>query len=130
MKVLIVEDVDFIANIAKKILTSAEVESDIALTPSDAKKRVETTEYDAILMDFGLPEMTGLELTKVLREKGYSRPIVGLTANPDEYQVEDMKASGLNACLGKPLTTDDIKLLSIDPSLGWVDNGRGDNKGN
>lgn len=124
MKVLIVEDVKSMAKVAEKILKLSDVESDIAYVPSEAIDMVVTNEYDAILMDFGLPEMTGLELTKVLREQGYSRPIIGLTANPDEYKLEDMQACGLNACLEKPLRVDDSHLLSLDASLGWVDNGR------
>lgn len=124
MKVLIVEDVDYMAKIAKKILSQSNIESDIAFLPSEAEKMVAANEYDAILMDFGMPEMTGLELTKVLREQGYRQPIIGLTANPDGYKIEDMKACGLNACLGKPLSLNDMPLLSIDASLGWADNGR------
>ena len=126
MKVLIVEDVDFMAKIAQKILDKSNIKSDIALLPSDAQRMVAMNQYDAILMDFGLPEMTGLELTKSLRDSGYSQPIIGLTANPDEYQLEDMKTCGLNACLTKPLKESDMPLLSIDASLGWFDNARED----
>ena len=124
MKVLIVEDVEYIAKIAQKILNGSGIQSDIALIPKEAEDLVSSTIYDAILMDFGLPDMTGLELTKVLREQGFVKPIIGLTANPGEYDIDDMKAAGLNTCLGKPLKPNDLPLLSMDASLGWVNNGR------
>ena len=126
MNVLIVEDVEFMAKMAQKALDKSNIKSDIALLPSEAQQMAAINQYDAILIDFGLPEMTGLELTGILRDSGYSGPIIGLTANPDQYQIEDMKACGLNACLSKPLREDNIALLSIDASLGWVSYSRDD----
>ena len=128
MRVLVVEDVEFMAKMAQKLLSMANIESDVAMLPQAAKDLVNSNEYDGILMDFGLPDMSGLDLTRLLRESGFDKPIIGLTANPDEYTLEDMQAAGLNACLSKPLTLDDVALLSIDASLGWVDNGRGDDE--
>lgn len=124
MRVLIVEDVPFMANAAKCVLAQGNIESDIAPEPNAAQSLVDTNAYDAILMDFGLPVMTGLELTRVLREKGFDKPIIGLTANADKYSVEDMKKAGLNSCVGKPLTTDDFHLLFMESNQGWIENGK------
>lgn len=124
MKLLIVEDVPSMAKMAKFIATSAGHDCDIAKTPSEALEKLLNTQYDGILMDFGLPEMTGLELTRIIRDDGFSKPIIGLTANPDRFSQEVMLKAGLNSCLSKPLQAADLLLFDIDVSCGWVENGR------
>jgi len=115
VNILIVEDVKSMAMAAQKMVTLAKHHADIALTPTEARERVANNHYEAILMDFGLPEMDGLELTTLLRETGFAGLIIGLTANPKMFTVEQMKAAGLNACLEKPLLMQKLKLLELEP---------------
>ena len=63
--------------------------------------------YDAILMDMRMPEMDGLEATKAIR--GMDRPdaktipIIALTANAFDEDVQRSMQAGLNAHLSKPV---------------------------
>lgn len=116
MKILIVEDAIGMATCAKMILDSRKHEVDISLTPTEAKKAVAENHYDAIFMDYGLPEMNGLELTTFLRSTGYAGLVIGLTANAETFTIQQMKDAGLNACLEKPLSIEKLKLLELDPS--------------
>ena len=63
--------------------------------------------YDAILMDMRMPETDGLEATKIIRETDseYAQkiPIIALTANAFEEDVQRSLQSGLNAHLSKPI---------------------------
>jgi CheY-like chemotaxis protein len=63
--------------------------------------------YDAILMDMRMPEMDGLEATKLIRESNHSDaktiPIIALTANAFDEDVQRSMQAGLNAHLSKPV---------------------------
>lgn len=60
-------------------------------------------EFDLILMDVQMPVMNGLDATSKLREFGYHRPIVALTANAMKEDVEDCLAAGCNDFIAKPI---------------------------
>ena len=63
--------------------------------------------YDAILMDMRMPEMDGLEATKTIRasdhEDAKKIPIIALTANAFDEDVQRSLQAGLNAHLSKPV---------------------------
>jgi signal transduction histidine kinase/CheY-like chemotaxis protein len=58
--------------------------------------------YDAILMDFVMPNMDGPTATEVIRGLGYSRPIFGVTGNALCSDVNHFISHGANAVLAKP----------------------------
>lgn len=66
--------------------------------------------YDAILMDMRLPEMDGLEATRTIRaldrEDAEDIPIIALTANAFDEDVQRSLQAGLNAHLSKPVQPD------------------------
>ena len=112
-KVLIAEDVEINAEILKKILETRGMEADVA---ENGKVAVECFEahpenyYSAILMDMRMPEMDGLEATRVIRATGRgdakSIPIIALTANAFDEDVQRSLQAGLNAHLNKPIQPD------------------------
>ena len=59
--------------------------------------------YDLILMDMQMPVMDGVEAIKLLRENGYSKPIVSLTANAMLSNREECFSAGANDYLVKPI---------------------------
>lgn len=63
--------------------------------------------YDAVLMDIRMPEMNGFEATAAIRTlpraDAKTVPIVALTADVIDEDVEKMFAAGMNACLPKPV---------------------------
>ena len=68
--------------------------------------------YNAILMDIRMPVMDGLMSAKYIRglerEDGKTIPIIAMTANAFEEDIEKSRAAGMNAHLSKPI---DPKLL-------------------
>jgi CheY-like chemotaxis protein len=66
--------------------------------------------YDAILMDVRMPEMDGLEATRVIRsmerEDAKRIPIIALTANAFDEDVQNSLQAGMNAHLSKPVEPD------------------------
>ena len=68
--------------------------------------------YDAILMDMRTPEMDGPEATQVVcamdRPDAKSIPIIALTANAFDEDVQRSMQAGLNAHLSKPIQPDTL----------------------
>ena len=98
------------AEIMQMILQMRDVAADRA---ENGKKAVELFAahpegfYDAILMDMRMPEMDGLEATRVIRAMdradAKSIPIIALTANAFDEDVQRSMQAGLNAHLSKPI---------------------------
>lgn len=59
--------------------------------------------FDLILMDVQMPEMDGLEATRLLRHKGYTGPIVGLTAHSLAAQLQECRDAGCDDVGTKPI---------------------------
>ena len=61
-------------------------------------------QFDLILMDIQMPEMDGIEATKIIREKGYKNiPIIALTAETMKGDRQECLAAGMNDYISKPL---------------------------
>jgi osomolarity two-component system sensor histidine kinase SLN1 len=52
--------------------------------------------FDLIFMDIQMPNLDGLQSTRLIRQMGYSAPIVALTAFAEESNVKDCYDSGMN----------------------------------
>ena len=109
-RVLLAEDVPINAEIMMMILSSQEIKVDLAENGKIAVDLFEQHEegyYDAVLMDMRMPEMDGLEATRVIRAMGRKDskdiPIIALTANAFDEDVQRSLQAGLNAHLSKPV---------------------------
>ena len=109
-RVLLAEDVAVNAEIMMMVLAMREIEVDLAENGRVAVDLFESHEpgyYDAILMDMRMPEMDGLEATRHIRASDHadakSIPIIALTANAFDEDVQRSLQAGLNAHLSKPV---------------------------
>ncbi|KAI0406016.1 osmosensing histidine protein kinase SLN1 [Xylaria palmicola] len=67
------------------------------------------THFDLIFMDIQMPNVDGLQSTRLIRKMGYSAPIVALTAFSDESNVKNCIESGMNEFLSKPIRRPALK---------------------
>ena len=109
-RVLLAEDVAINAEIIMMVLSMREMEVDHAENGKIAVDKFAASEpgyFDAILMDMRMPEMDGLEATRVIRsmERADAKeiPIIALTANAFDEDVQRSMQAGLNAHLSKPV---------------------------
>ena len=115
LKVLLAEDMMINAEITMMILSLHEMEADHAENGKIAlEKYLSAPEgyYDIILMDMRMPEMNGLEATKAIRKSGRKDsetiPIIALTANAFDEDVQRSLQAGLNAHLSKPVEPESL----------------------
>jgi two-component system, OmpR family, copper resistance phosphate regulon response regulator CusR len=79
-KILIVEDEVKVATFIKKGLQTQSFDAEIAESGSEAKKLFDENAFDLIILDIGLPDMSGLEVCEYIRAKNTKVPILMLTA--------------------------------------------------
>lgn len=102
-RVLLVEDTKDNQALLSLFLRKMGVEVSIAENGLMAVAAATTSEFDLIFMDMQMPVMDGMTAVKILRENGYTGPIVALTANAmQEYKTECIQA-GCNDFLSKPV---------------------------
>ncbi|KAJ5054063.1 uncharacterized protein L3040_000347 [Drepanopeziza brunnea f. sp. 'multigermtubi'] len=65
--------------------------------------------FDLIFMDVQMPNLDGLQSTRLIRQMGYSAPIVALTAFAEESNVKECYDSGMNMFLSKPIRRPALK---------------------
>ena len=109
-RVLLVEDHLLNIEVAKRLLTSKNMEVDVAengLLAIETFASVPVGYYDAILMDIRMPVMDGLLATKSIRhmrkKDAKTIPIIAMTANAFEEDIEKTKVVGMNSHLTKPI---------------------------
>ncbi len=102
MNVLIVEDDSLTQALHKKTMQKWKCSFDIASNGIEAVEYAERNEgkYDFCLMDIEMPEMNGIEATKIIRKTVGYFPIVALSANYD-YKKQCMDV-GMDAFFEKP----------------------------
>ncbi|RYP64907.1 hypothetical protein DL771_008539 [Monosporascus sp. 5C6A] len=65
--------------------------------------------FDLIFMDVQMPNLDGLQSTRLIRKMGYSAPIVALTAFAEESNVRECMESGMDEFLSKPIRRPALK---------------------
>jgi CheY-like chemotaxis protein len=74
------------------------------------KERIQNGQkpFDLIFMDIFMPVMDGVETASAITALNTGTPIVAMTANVMTNEVENYKKSGMNDCVGKPFTTQEL----------------------
>ena len=109
--VLLVEDNDINRLYASSILKIWDCKIDIAENGFVAVEKIKSEDYDIVLMDIQMPVMDGFEATKAIRASAPPKnqlPIIALTANATRKDIEQCLASGMNDCIPKPFTPEDL----------------------
>ncbi len=111
--ILVAEDMEINAEIMQIILEDKGVVVDLAENGKIAVDKFAQSEpgfYSAILMDVQMPEMNGIEATTAIRamERSDAKtiPIIAMTANAFDEDIQRSKQAGLNAHLTKPIEVD------------------------
>jgi len=110
IKVLLAEDNPVNQKLIVRILEKRGHEVVVAQTGREAVDALEASEFDLVLMDVEMPEMDGLEATRLIRQRqspaGRHLPIVGLTAHAMKGDRERCLDAGMDEYMTKPINFD------------------------
>jgi len=110
--VLIVDDVETNIYVAEGLLKLYGLQIETAMSGFEAIEKVQHGKtYDIIFMDHMMPDLDGVETTKRLREFGYSKPIVALTANAVAGQASLFMQRGFDNFISKPIDMRQLNLV-------------------
>jgi len=108
MRVLVVEDEPRIAADVRSGLERAGYAVDVSKDGDDAWFKGETEDYDAIVLDLGLPRLDGLSVLKRLRGAGIATPVLILTARDGWREKVEGIDAGADDYLTKPFQMEEL----------------------
>ncbi|MDR0218390.1 MAG: aerobic respiration two-component sensor histidine kinase ArcB [Enterobacteriaceae bacterium] len=126
LNILLVEDIELNVIVARSVLEKLGNSVDVAMNGRDALDMFDPDEYDLVLLDIQLPDMTGLDVAREINQR-YAHhslpPLIALTANVLKGKKEYLDA-GMDDVLSKPLSVKALTAVmekywgkSADPAL-------------
>jgi len=112
-KVLIVDDIVENLFVAQGLIESRGLTTATAISGYEALEEIRSGNvYDIIFLDYMMPGMDGMETVKKLREEGYKKPVVALTANVIAGMKKECLEGGFDEFMPKP-----INIIELDRIL-------------
>jgi signal transduction histidine kinase/DNA-binding response OmpR family regulator/ABC-type amino acid transport substrate-binding protein len=131
--VLIVDDVVSNLYVAKGLMKPYEMAIDTVKSGFEAIAKIEDgVVYDIVFMDHMMPGMDGIETVQKIRELGYTRPIIALTANAVVGQSDIFMKNGFDGFISKPIDVRQLdatlkKFIRDKPPHGIIEAGKKEN---
>lgn len=104
LNILLVEDIELNVLVAKALLEKLGQRVEVAMTGTEAINMARKTQYDLILLDIQLPDMSGFDVARTLHDEELvlQTPIVALTANVIKKREEYLQ-NGMDDIIAKPI---------------------------
>ena len=107
-RILVADDEANMRWVLERALTKAGYEVETVEDGQLALDRALAERPDLVLLDLKMPKMDGYQATNVLLERGFSAPIIALTAHAMEEERERTKTFGFSGHLTKPLNFSEL----------------------
>ncbi|MGB0440537.1 MAG: response regulator, partial [Paracoccaceae bacterium] len=104
LRVLVVDDNELNRIVTKSFLDRSRATVALAESGAQALELAAQNTFDVVLMDIQMPDMDGYETTQRLRALGYDMPVLAVTSNAMQHDIDRSAAEGLQAHLTKPLS--------------------------
>ena len=122
LSILVAEDNAVNRRLLTKVLESNGHRVTAAANGKEAVQKFATEPFDLILMDVEMPEMDGLEATRIIRAteqaQGTHIPVYAITAHTLTADRDSCFESGMDGFISKPIAVDDVLKLAADIGLG------------
>lgn len=114
LRILVAEDNDFNQFLIESIFEDWGLNFHIVNSGVKVIETLKDQEFDLILMDIQMPDMGGIDATRIVREKlNLKIPIVALTANALEEDKAKYLKEGMNAYISKPFREEELYYLIV-----------------
>ncbi|MCC8464526.1 aerobic respiration two-component sensor histidine kinase ArcB [Photorhabdus bodei] len=113
LHILLVEDIELNVIVARSVLEKLGNSVEVAMNGKDALDVFKPGEFDLVLLDIQLPDMTGLDISRELSQRYAKKdlpPLIALTANVLKDKKEYLDA-GMNGVLSKPLSVNALTAI-------------------
>ena len=107
-KILVVDDNAINLNVVSGLLRLCNISAFTATSGRQAIEMAKKENYDLVFMDHMMPEMDGVEASKIMRQAGITAPIIALTANAVSSAKEMMLSEGMDDFLSKPIVKEEL----------------------
>ncbi len=104
VSVLVVDDEEMVRSTITRLLTLSGHEVERAASGAEALEMFSEDDYDVVFTDFGMPEMTGAELARALKDEAPDFPVILLTGYTETEAAHDE----VDGILSKPFKRDDL----------------------
>ena len=129
LHVLLAEDNLVNQKLALALLSRRNAKVTLALNGMEAVEAWAASDFDVVLMDLQMPELDGLEATRIIRSReraGEHTPIVAVTARAMVGDREECYAAGMDAYLSKPIRPQELldtidRLTSATPASSTIE---------
>lgn len=111
-RVLIVDDNKLNLKIASKFLAKHNIQTDEAIDGYECLDKVNTKQYDLILLDIMMPGISGVETLQKLKEiPGFDIPVIAFTANAVAGMKEEYLKQGFDDYISKPIEIGELERI-------------------
>jgi CheY-like chemotaxis protein len=102
-KVLLIEDSEDNQTLIKHYLNAVGIQVEVANNGFDGLAKMASAPYDLVVLDIQMPGMDGHQVARSMRDRGFSQPIIALTAHAFKEDREKAFRNGFNEYLTKPI---------------------------
>ena len=110
-KALIVDDSKLNLKVAENVLKNFLVTTESVTSGLECLSCVNSKKYDIIFMDIMMPNMSGVEVLRKIRENGVNTPVIALTADAIEGQEEKYMSEGFDGYISKPINKEKLSYV-------------------
>jgi signal transduction histidine kinase len=108
LRILVIEDEKDLAEGLQKMLSLLGHQVDLAFGGQEGLLRFSEKDYDLIFTDMGMPDLSGLEVAKAIKEKSPSIPLLLVTGWGDQVDPLQAKQFGIRTVIAKPFRMGEI----------------------
>ena len=120
-RLMLVDDKPDHRDVVRNMLQPLGFLTEEAFDGAECIRRIDEFKPDALLIDLVMPGMSGIDVTRVLRGRGWSQPIIAISANVFERDRKETVLAGCNGFVLKPVHRSDLLgQLRLHLSMTWV----------
>ena len=102
MKILIVDDEVGVARLLAESIRLQGHEAIVAGNGEEGLALIEQKHPDAVFLDVVMPEVSGIEVLRRIRERFHALPVIIITGNASSQQIDEARRLGITDCIEKP----------------------------